>query len=124
MLTREEKEQLEVLKEHMDDEQKEAVSEMSEEELKGLLKEARKEMAKAGCGQGTAPIGCLGKVRDIRDCPWGEIWEDEGRWHGKGDACIQMSLLKLLLKIGSTKVGCGFLIVIAIIIAIVIAANQ
>lgn len=124
MLTRGEKELLEALKAHMDDEQKEAVSEMTEEELKGLLKEAKKEMEKEMISQGVPPQGCLGKLRYFRDCPWREIWSPQGRLHGNGTGLLEASVLKLLLKIGSTKVGCGLLIVIAIIIAIVIAANQ
>lgn len=99
MLTSEEKEILDALREHMDDEQKEAFDEMSDEEKKEFVKEAKKEMAKQMGGQGAEPKGCLGKIRDLRDCPWGEVWRDGGRWVGKGDARLQMSLVKLLLKL-------------------------
>ena len=98
MLTKNEKELLEALKEHMDDDQKEALGEMPEEELKGLLKEARKEIEKEMSGQDAAPEGCLAKLHDFKDCPWREVWNPEGRWfNGKG--VIQAILLKLLLKI-------------------------
>jgi hypothetical protein len=125
MLTRDEKELLEALKEHMDDEQKEALSEASEEEIKGFLKEAKKEMEKEMRRQGVSsePEGCMETIRDLRDCPWREVWHDDGRWN-KGNPVYTL-LIKLLLKIGSTKVGCGFLIVVAIVIVIagIIAGN-
>lgn len=126
MLTKNEKELLEALKEHMDDEQKEALSEMSEEELKEFLKEAKKEIEKEMRGQGAPPEGCMAKIRDLRDCPWRELWTNDGRWAGSDGARspIAMSLIKLLLKIGSTKVGWGFMIVVAIVIAIAIAVGN
>lgn len=128
MLTRDEKELLEAMKEQMDDEQKEALSEMPEEDLKEVLKEAKKEMEKEMRRQGVSPEaeGCMGKIRDLRDCPWRELWTDDGRWAGSAGnrSPIAMSLIKLLLKIGSTKMGCGFLIVAAIVIAIAIAVGN
>lgn len=126
MLTRDEKELLEALKEHMDDEQKEALGEMPEEGIKELLKEAKKEMEKEMRRQGVSsePEGCMGTIRDLRDCPWREVWHDDGRWNKRGNPVYTL-ILKLLLKIGSTKVGCGFLIVVAIVIVIagIIAGN-
>lgn len=125
MLTRDERELLEALKEQMDDEQRAALEEMSEEEVKELLGEARKEMEKEMRGQGTPPKGCMAAIRDLRDCPWSELWTEGGRWAGRGgNAPLGASLAKLLLKIGSTKVGCGFLIVVAIVIAIAIAKGN
>jgi hypothetical protein len=125
MLTRDEKELLEALKEHMDDEQKEALSEASEEEIKGFLKEAKKEIEREMRGHGASPEaeGCMGKIRDLRDCPWRELMHNDGRWGG-GRLFLQLGLIKLLLKIGSTKVGCGFLIVVAIVFFITIMAGN
>ncbi len=121
MLTRDEKELLEALKEHMDDEQKEALSEMSEEELKEFLREAKKEMEKEMRRQGVSPEpeGCMGKIRDLRDCPWREVWHDDGRYNKMGNPVYTL-IIKLLLKMGSTKVGCLTLIVIAIALIIAI----
>lgn len=98
MLTKDEKELLEALKEHMDDEQREALSAASEEDIKGFLNEARKEIEKETSGQDALPDGCLAKLHDFKDCPWREVWNPQGRWfNGKG--VIQAILLKLLLKI-------------------------
>ena len=124
MLTRDEKELLEAMKEQMDDEQKEALSEMSEEELKECLREAKKEMEKEMRRQGVSPEaeGCMGKMRAIRDCPWGEVIRDDGKYN-LGNP-FHALILKILLKIGSTKVGCGFMIVVAIAIAIALAVGN
>lgn len=124
MLTRDEKELLEALKEQMDDEQKEALSEMPEEDLKEVLKEAKKEMEKEMRRQGVSPEaeGCMGKIRDLRDCPWGEVIRDSGKYNFGNP--LPALILKILLKIGSTKVGCGFMIVVAIAIAIAIAVGN
>ena len=124
MLTRDEKELLEAMKEQMDDEQKEALSEMSEEELKELLREAKKEMEKEMRRQGVSPEaeGCMGKIRDLRDCPWGEVIRDSGKYNYGNP--LPALIIKILLKIGSTKVGCGFMIVVAIVIAIAIAVGN
>lgn len=98
MLTREEREILDALREHMDDEQKEAVDEMSDEEKKEFVKEAKKEMAQHMGGQGAEPTGCLGKMRAIRDCPWREVIFDDGEYtYGNPfSACVLKLLLKLL----------------------------
>lgn len=98
MLTRDEKELLEALKEHMDDEQKEALSEMSEEDIKGFLKEARKEVAKEMNRHGSSPDGCMGRMRAIRDCPWREVVLDDGEYNlgNPFAACVFKLLLKLL----------------------------
>ena len=124
MLTSDEKELLDVLKEHVDDEQKEALSEMSEEELKEFLRETKKEMEKEMRRQGVSPEaeGCMGKMRAIRDCPWGEVIRDDGKYN-LGNP-FHALIIKILLKIGSTKVGCGFMIVVAIVIAIAIAVGN
>lgn len=124
MLTRDEKELLEAMKEQMDDEQKEALSEMPEEDLKEVLKEAKKEMEKEMRRQGASPVPGRGleRLRYLRDCPWGEVIFDDGKFQTDNRAAAAM--LKLLLKIGSTKVGCGFMIVVAIVIAIAIAVGN
>ena len=124
MLTSDEKELLDVLKEHVDDEQKEALSEMSEEELKEFLRETKKEMEKEMRRQVVSPEaeGCMGKMRAIRDCPWGEVIRDDGKYN-LGNP-FHALIIKILLKIGSTKVGCGFMIVVAIAIAIAIAVGN
>lgn len=121
MLTSDEKELLEALKAQADDEQKEALSQMPEADLKELLKEAKKEIEKEMRGHGASPEeeGCMGKMRAIRDCPWGEVIRDDGKYN-LGNP-FHALILKILLKIGSTKVGCAFLIVVAIAIAIAIA---
>ncbi len=124
MLTSDEKELLETLKEHMDDEQQEAIDEMPEEDIKEFLKEAKKEMEKEMRRQGVSPEaeGCMGKMRAIRDCPWGEVIRDDGKYN-LGNP-FHALILKILLKIGSTKIGCGFMIVVAIAIAIAIAVGN
>lgn len=122
MLTRDEKELLDALKEHMDDEQKEALSEMSEADIKEFLKEARKEVAKEMSRQGSSPDGCMGRLRAIRDCPWKEVIFDDGEYNMGNPfaACI----IKLFLKICSTKLGCGFLIVVIIVVSIIVATQE
>ncbi len=125
MLTRDEKELLEALKEQMDDEQKEALSEMSEEELKECLREAKKEMEKEMRRQGVSPEaeGCMGKIRDLRDCPWREVWHDDGKYNKMGNPVYTL-IIKLLLKMGSTKAGCLTLIGIAVVILIAMIAGN
>jgi len=94
MLTRDEKEILDALREHMDAEQREMFDEMSDDEKKALVKEAKKEMAKEmnrHAGSSGECAGCLERVRDIRDCPWKETIFDDGRYPGA-------FLLKLILK--------------------------
>lgn len=122
MLTSEEKEILEAMREHLDGEQKEAFDELSDAEKKELVKEAKKEMSKQMGGQGSGPEGCTSRMRRLRDCPWSEVFLDGGEFNDKN--CVSTAIVKLLLKIGSTKVGCVFLIVIAIAIIIVIAVGS
>lgn len=90
------KEILEVMREGMSDAEKAAFDRMSAQEKREFVKLTRKEMAKA-----SMPEGCLPKLRDLRDCPWREIWKDDGRWAGEDGkrAPLGMSLVKLLLKL-------------------------
>ena len=122
MLTNEEKEILDAMREHLDGEQKEAFDELSDAEKKELVKEAKKEMSKQMGGQGSGREGFTSRMRRLRDCPWREVFLDGGEFNDQN--CVTTAVVKLLLKIGSTKVGCGCLIVIAIAIAIVIAVGS
>ena len=92
------KEILEAMREGMSDEEKAAFDRLSAQEKRKFVKLTRKEMAKA-----SMPEGCLPKLRDLRDCPWREIWKDDGRWagstHDTQGAPLGMSLVKLLLKL-------------------------
>ncbi|MBQ7251655.1 MAG: hypothetical protein IJS32_03530 [Kiritimatiellae bacterium] len=118
MLTSEEKEILDAMREHLDGEQKEAFDGLSDAEKKELAKEARKEMAKQMEGHRSGPEGFTGRMRRLRDCPWREVFLDGGEFNDQN--CVTTAVVKLLLKIGSTKVGCGCLIAIAIAIVIFI----
>ena len=122
MLTSEEKEILNAMREHLDGEQQEAFDELSDDEKKELVKEAKKEMSKQMGGQGAGPEGCTSRMRRLRDCPWREVLLDGGEFNGGNP--VLAAVVKLLLKIGSTKMGCGCLIVIAIAIIIVIAVGS
>lgn len=121
MLTSEEKEILDAMREHLDGEQRGAFDELSDDEKKELVKEAKKEMAKQMGGQRSGPEGCMSRMRRLRDCPWSEVFFGD---EFGGENCVTSAVVKLLLIMGSTKGGRIILVVIAIIIAIVIAANQ
>jgi thiamine pyrophosphate-dependent acetolactate synthase large subunit-like protein len=122
MLTRDEKELLEALKEQLDDEQKAALDEAPEEEIKEFLKEARKEiekeMNKHG-GGGTSPgKGIWARIRDLS-------FSDFMNEYGQGSP-LSAVFLFLILKTTRSRTGCGILAAIAIaaIIAIAIAVAR
>lgn len=117
MLTSEEKEILNAMREELDDEDKEVFDQMSEAEKKKAVNDVKKEMAKQMSGDGGEdemyPATLRGQLRLIRDAPYHVLNEHYG------EHIIQAFLLRLLLKIASTKVGCITLIVIAIVAIIV-----
>ena len=102
MLTRDEKELLEALKEHMDDEQKEAVDAMGEAELKGLLKEAMKEMET--------------EMSNGNDEGFGEFMRN----NCDGGSFLGPALIYLFRK----KPGCGCLVVLIAVGLIIYFANR
>ena len=106
------------MREQLDGEQKEAFDGLSDAEKKELVKEAKKEMSKQMEGQRSGPEGFTSRMRRLRDCPWREVLLDGGEFNGGNP--VLAAVVKLLLKTGSTKVGCGCLIVIAIVIVIFI----
>ena len=107
MLTKDEKKLLEALKAHMDDEQKEALSSASEEDIKGFLKEARKEIEKEM--EMEKPKSQLQMMRELS---FGEFVQ---RYGGKG-GIIQALVAYLFVKMTGSKKGCGCLIFIVLII--------
>jgi hypothetical protein len=114
MLTSEEKEILDTLKEHMDDEQKEALDEMSDAEKKELVKEAKKEIEKAR--KEYNPDSTKGRFKMIREMSYGAFLREYG-----GKSFIGASVLWLVLRMTRTKAGCLTLLVIVAVIAIAIA---
>jgi phosphoribosylformylglycinamidine (FGAM) synthase-like enzyme len=116
MLTREEKELLEALKGHMDDEQKEALSEMPEKDIKEFLKEAKKEVEKEM--EKVDPHTLKGQFRFIRDAPVKAVLEE---YQGSPLGALFM---RLLFKMASTKIGCGILIVATIVLLITIMVGN
>lgn len=120
MLTSEEKEILDALKEHMDDEQKEALGEMSDEEKKEFVKMARKEIEKVK--EDIDPDSITGRIKLIRQM---SLWEFvRAASNGNGDL-IGGVLFWLFIRMTATKKGCLTLLILVgvAVIAVVIAAN-
>jgi hypothetical protein len=104
MLTKDEQKLLEALKAHMDDEQKEALSAASEEDIKGFLKETRRELEK----EMAKPKSQLQMMREMS---FGEFMQEYG-----GNSIIQAVIVYWFAKMTGSKKGCGCLIFIVLII--------
>lgn len=117
MLTREEKEILNALREHMDDEQREAFDEMSEAEKKEFVKEAKKEID--GLQQDFAPDTFKGRINamrhEMRQMSCSEFVEEYGE-----NNPIQAALLWLIIHKLGFKKGCLTLLIIGVVFLIII----
>lgn len=125
MLTSEEKEMLNTIREQMDDEQRKAFDAMSDAEKKAVLEEVKNqwnnlpEDEKRAAMQGghASWENTKGQIRRLQDMPFGEFMMEYG---GKG--ILSAPFIWLFLKMTRTKAGCGCLIVLVILAVILLAA--
>jgi len=103
MLTREEKELLKALKKHMNDEEKEAIDEMSEEDIKDFLAEADKEIR---------------KEMKTRASQKGQSEDDMGFWEYINENGSESFIGAALAYWFKKKPGCGCLVLLIIGLAI------
>ena len=113
MLTREEKEILDALKEQMDDEQKAALDEMSDADKKEFVKEANKMIDKAK--EEFDPDTFKGRLNLMRQMSCKEFVNAYG---DKGP--IGAALLWLIINKLGFKKGCLTLLIIGVVFLIII----
>lgn len=127
MLTSEEKEMLNALRQEMDDEQREAFDEMSDAEKKALLEEAQNQWNNMSEGERREAMkgghasweNTKGQFRRLQDMSLGEFMHEFG---ATKSGPLGALFWWLILKMTRTKAGCGCLIVLVVLAVILLAA--
>ena len=115
MLTQDEKELLDALKEQMDDEQREALDAMSDEEKEELLMEAKQEMRNTSEEEPEERSdSARGLIRKMRKMSFKDFLATYGK---KG--IVSAALFYLVIKMTQTKKGCAWLVgIVFVVIAV------